>query len=176
MKQDMDFLKLAEERYSVRKFDGRPIEKETMDQILKAGYLAPTACNKQPQRILVLQGPEALEKLRKCTSCHFGATAALLVCYDRTLSWKREFDGKDSGDIDASIVTTHMMLESAALGVGTTWVMYFKPEAVRAEFELPDELEPTALLMMGYPAPDAKSAPGHTEYRPLADIVSYDHL
>ena len=38
------------------------------------------------------------------------------------ITWKREYDGKTSGDIDASIVTTHMMLAAAALGIGTTWV------------------------------------------------------
>ena len=34
-------------------------------------------------------------------------------------------DGKNSGDIDASIVATHMMLEIADLGLGSIWVMYW---------------------------------------------------
>ena len=139
-----------------------------------AGYLAPRL---QSAAAAHYRYTDAT-RCKSCANvlCHFGAPAALLICYDKRLSWKREFDGKDSGDIDASIVTTHMMLEAAALGVGTTWVMYFIPEAVRAEFELPDSLEPTALLMMGYPAPDAKPAPGHAEYRPLSEIVTYDKL
>ena len=51
----MDFLKLARERYSVRKFTSEAVESEKLDAVLEAGRLAPTACNNQPQRILVLQ-------------------------------------------------------------------------------------------------------------------------
>lgn len=48
----MDFAKLCAERYSLRKFDTRPVEQEKLDLILEAGRNAPTAHNKQPQRIL----------------------------------------------------------------------------------------------------------------------------
>ena len=47
----MSFAELVKERYSVRKFDSRPVEKEKLDKILEAGRLAPTGCNYQPQRI-----------------------------------------------------------------------------------------------------------------------------
>ncbi|HML47638.1 MAG TPA: nitroreductase family protein [Clostridia bacterium] len=172
----MDFLKLAADRYSVRKFSDKPIERETLEQILKAGYLAPTACNLQPQRILVIQSEEAVAKMHRCTKSHFGAPAALLVCYDKKICWKRSYDKKPSGEIDASIVTTHMMLEAASLGVGTTWVMHFNPEAIREEFKLPDNIEPVALLVMGHPAPDAEPYPGHTQFRPMEELVFYDQF
>ena len=170
----MDFLKLAKERYSVRKFSEKPVEPEVLAKILRAGHLAPTACNRQPQRIAVVSSPEGLEKLRRCTGSHFNAPAALLVCHDKNECWKREYDGASSGDIDAAIVTTHMMLAAWALGVGTTWVMHFIPEAVREEFSVPENLEPTALLVMGYPAPDAAPYPGHLERRPIEEIISYN--
>ena len=64
----MSFTQLAEQRYSVRKYDSRPIEPEKMEKILNAGRLAPTAKNLQPQRILVVQG-EGLETMRECTPC-----------------------------------------------------------------------------------------------------------
>lgn len=174
MNTNIDFLKLAEERYSVRNFTDKAIEQDTLDKILKAGHLAPTACNRQPQKILVINSEEGLAKLRKCTKCHFGAPAAMLICYDKNECWQREYDGKTSGVIDASIVTTHMMLEATTLGVGTTWVMYFIPEAVREEFAIPDNIEPVALLVMGYPVPDAKPFPGHSEFKRIEDVVSYN--
>lgn len=89
-----------------------------------------------------------MTKLRKCTECHFGAPAAILICYDKNECWQRKYDGKISGDIDASIVTTHMMLEATVLGVGTTWVMNFIPEAVREEFAIPTNIELVALLFI----------------------------
>lgn len=170
------WMDLASNRFSVRKFDGRAIEPDVMDKILRAGQTAPTACNKQPQRILVINSEESLTKLKKCTECHFNAPAALLVCHDKDECWKRSYDGKPSGDIDAGIVTTHMMLAAAALGVGTTWVMHFIPEAVRTEFAVPDNLEPTALLVMGYPAEDAEPSPRHGQRKALEETVSYNRF
>ncbi len=58
----MDFEKLSAERYSLRKFDTRPVEQEKLDLILEAGRNAPTAHNNQPQRIFVFRSPEALER------------------------------------------------------------------------------------------------------------------
>lgn len=170
----MDFLELAAKRYSVRKFTGERVKQDDIDRILKAGWLAPTACNLQPQRILVINSDEALEKLRRCNVCHFNAPTAMLICSDRDACWVRKYDRKKSYDIDAAIVTTHMMLEAENIGVGTTWVMHFIPEAVKKEFDLPDSYEPTAMLMMGYPAPDAEPYPGHFEFKDEKELVFYN--
>lgn len=169
-----DFLSLAAERYSVRSFKSEAIPEELMDRILQAGNLAPTGCNNQPQKIYVIQSAEAVSRLKKCTRCHFNAPAAILVCCDNKLSWKRSrYDGADCGPIDASIVATHMMLEAWEVGVGSCWVMYFDPDAVRREFSLPAEQEPVALLVMGYPAEDAKPLELHGQFRPLCEMVKY---
>lgn len=172
----MDFIQLAEERFSVRSFASKPVEEEKINTILRAGQVAPTACNLQPQKILVIQSDEALARYRKCTVCHFNAPLAILTCYDKNLCWKREYDGKISGDIDASIVTTHMMLEAANLGIGSTWIMHFIPEAICEEFQLPVNYIPVSLLAMGYPAEDAKPYPGHTSIKQINDTVSYNEF
>ena len=169
----MSFLQLAAARYSVRKFKNEPVRQEDIDRILQAGHLAPTGCNRQPQRIFVIKSSDAMEKLRRCTQCHFGAPMAMLVCYDETISWKRRYDGADSGWADASIVTTHMMLEAAETGVGSTWVMHFDPAAMKKEFALPDHLVPVALLVMGYPAEDAAPMNLHSEFLPMEETVRY---
>lgn len=167
------FLTLAKNRFSVREFSARKVEDEVIEQILTAGQVAPTACNRQPQRIFVLQSDDALARLRKCTMSHFNAPLALLVCYDKTECWQREYDGKPSGDIDASIVCTHMMLEAAQLGVGSTWVMHYIPEAVREEFALPEQLESTAILVMGYAKDGISPAPMHAKNKPLDETVRF---
>ena len=69
-----------------------------------------------------------------------------------------------------------MMLEAADLGIGSTWVMHFIPEAVREEFRLPENYEPVSILVMGYPAEDSKPAPSHTNIKPLPETVSYDEF
>lgn len=169
----MDFAQLSKERYSVRKFQSRKVEKELLEQVIYAGRVAPTACNNQPQKVYVLESDAALEKLKKVTSCHFNSPAALLICYDKNISWKRSFDGEDSGWVDASIVTTHMMLQAHDLGLGTTWVMYFDPAAAIREFALPENIIPVAILPIGYPAEDAQPAPMHSKFREEAETINH---
>lgn len=170
----MDFLKFATERYSVRKFKGGHLEKDITDRILKAGHIAPTGCNFQPQRILVLNTDESIEKLKKCTKCHFDAPTAMLVCYNKDESWVRKYDGALSASVDAAIVTTHMMLQAHELGIGCCWVMHFNPQAMIEEFNIPENIVPVALLVMGRPADDAEPLDMHSKYRPMDDVVVYD--
>lgn len=167
----MTFAQLAKDRYSVRGFLDKPIGKEKLDSLLLAAQAAPTACNKQPQRIYVLQSPGALAKAAKCTSFTFGAPIIILVCYDADEVWTRSYDGHGSGDIDASIVTTHIMMEAAELGLGSTWVGCFDPRAVKDLFALPRNIIPVAMLPIGFP--DAAASKAHTSRKPLEETVTY---
>ncbi len=170
----MDFLTLAKDRYSVRKFDGRPLTDDEIGKILEAARLAPTAKNNQPQRICLLKSEEALARLSECTKSTYGTKTAFLVSYDERESWKRDTDGVDSGYVDASIVATHMMLEAASIGVGSTWVMWFDAGKAKELFSLPETVVPVALLVMGYPAPtpEALPSPRHTLRKDLSEIVT----
>lgn len=170
----MDFLDLAKERYSVRKFSDKKVEIDKVNLILEVGKLAPTACNFQPQRILVINDEASLNKLKNCTPYHFDAPLAILICYDNIVNWKRKYDNKDAGDIDASIVTTHMMLQITSLGLGSTWVGSFDPEAMKNEFNLPDNFTPVALLPIGYPAEDSQPSPNHDKRYEVDKTVFYN--
>ena len=172
----MEFTNLIENRYSVRSFRPELLPREVLDKILDAGHKAPTGCNYQPQRILVLNTDESIEKLRACTKCHFGAPTALLVCHNTAESWVRPYDGALSSPVDAVIVATHMMLAAWNEGVGSCWVMHFDPARMRETFAIPDGIEPAALLVMGYPAGDAKPLPLHFKTRPITETVVYDHF
>lgn len=127
---NLDLIDFLKSRYSVRGFSSKQVEDTKINMILEAGRLAPTACNLQPVKIYVLKSKEALEALQKYKYSHYGETLAFIICSDNEKCWKREFDNKSSGNIDASIVTTFMMLEIASLGLGSTWIMHFIPEAL----------------------------------------------
>ena len=165
------FLELAAERYSVRSFKKQQIEVEKLAGILEAGRIAPTACNNQPQRIKVITDAHDLANVDECTSCRFGAPTVLLVCYDKAVCWKRRFDGASSGDVDASIVTTHLMLAAWDAGLGTCWVMAFDPAKTIELFGLPENIVPVAFLPIGYPADGAKPADGHNQKNALAALL-----
>lgn len=169
----MNFLELAKQRHAVRRFQPKQVEQEKIDQILVAAQVAPTAHNFQSERILILNSEEMLEKLKKCTPCHYNAPLAFLIGYDRNVCWKRENDGKASGEIDASIVGTHMMLEAYDIGIGSCWVMNFDSTKIREEFHVPEEIEIVALLVCGYEGDNPVISKRHTTYQSLESLSFY---
>ena len=171
----MSFIDLARTRRSVRTFEDRPVEQEKIDLILEAGRIAPTAANKQPQRIYVLNSAEAMAKAREAAGrMMHNATCALLVCYDSDESWhatnydEPDYDG---GEVDAAIVTTSMMMEATDLGVGTLWVRGFNAPKAAEVFELPANIHPVCFLVLGYPT-EAVLAKPHTPRKELSETVT----
>ena len=59
----MDFMEISKLRHTVRKYAKIPVEQEKIEKILEAGRWAPTAVNAQPQRILVMDTQENLDKV-----------------------------------------------------------------------------------------------------------------
>lgn len=114
----MEFSELAKKRYSVRSYNGKKVEQEKLEKILEAAHAAPTAANLQPVRLLVIQEEEGLEKLSKAANVYH-APLVIVVCADHDKAWVRPFDHKQTCDIDASILTDHMMLQAADLGLGS---------------------------------------------------------
>lgn len=170
----MDFIKFAKDRFSVRKYKKERLGKDVIDMILSGGHIAPTGCNYQPQRILVLNTSESLEKLKKCTPCHFDAPCVMIIGYNKDESWVRKYDGAMSAPVDSVIVATHIMLTAHSLGVGSCMVMAFNPEILRAEFEIPENYEITMLLTLGYPAEDATPLDMHEKVRDMAETSFFE--
>lgn len=164
----MSFLDLAKERYTVRKYQETKVEEEKLLKILEAGRIAPTGANTQPQRIVVIKENEGLQKLAKCAKI-YGAPLALIICTDHSVSWKRPLDKKDIAEIDASIVTDHMMLQATELELGTCWICYFDAKALRAEFNIPDDYEPINILAIGYASGEPLSPERHATLRKKID-------
>ncbi len=169
----MTFLELARARYSVRKFKKDMIEDEKIAAILEAGRVAPTACNNQPQRIYVVKSKEVRERLAEVCRYTFDAPVILVVGYDKERDWKnRRMPGYSSGETDAAIVCTHMMLEAWEQGVGSCWVGAFAADAVEEALSLPESIRVTAMLPLGYAADDAEPAALHNTYRDFGDTIT----
>src|SRR6056297_3613497 len=149
----MEFSALITQRYSVRKYKDRPVEKEKLLRILEAGRLAPSAVNFQPWQFWVFQQPENLEKIGSTYHRDWigAAPVIILACADHSQSWKRGADGKDFADVDVSIAVDHMTLQAAELGLGTCWVCNFDAKKCAAILGLPGHMEPLVMLPLGYP-------------------------
>ena len=129
--------------------------------------------NFQLQKIYVLKSPEAIGKIRSLTRFAYDAPVVLLVCADKTKVWRSPSEhGYDTGEMDASIVCTHMMLEAWALGIGSVWVRGFDSQQMAKAFDLPEQVQPICLLPIGYPSDE--SVPyeeWHSTFRPLSETV-----
>lgn len=172
----MNFLELAKKRYSVRSYTSQKVETEKLDKILQAAHVAPTAANLQPIHLIAVQSKDGLEKIGKAANI-YGAPLAIIVCADHNKAWVRPFDKKQTADIDASILTDHMMIEATELGLGSVWVCYFKPDIIKEEFSLPDNLEPINILVIGYSNEEAADSERHSQTRiAVNQLVSYEKL
>ncbi|MDO5784154.1 MAG: nitroreductase family protein [Eubacteriales bacterium] len=172
----MDFITIAKQRCSIRRYSQKSVETEKLKKILEAAHVAPTAANLQPVHLIAVQSEEGLAKIGKAANI-YGAPLAIIVCADHSKAWVRPFDNKQTGDIDASILTDHMMLQATELGLGTVWVCYFKPDVLRKEFDLPSNLEPINILAVGYSDEKPADPERHDKLRiPMHALVSYDKL
>jgi nitroreductase len=156
----MDFFDCIESRRSVRAYDPRPIEEEKLQKVLRAAQVAPTACDLQPFRVVILRCAGREEELKRIYKQPWFASAplALLVCSLPGSAWSRR-DGKNYADVDATIVMDHMVLAATALGLGTCWIGAFDPEAAKEILGLEPGWEPLAFTPLGYPAESPAGRP-----------------
>lgn len=155
----MDFFEAISRRRSVRAYRPEPVEKEKLDRILEAAALAPTACDFQPFRLVVVETEGREAELRRIYDKDWfvGAPIVVAVCALPGSAWKRR-DGKSYADVDATIAMDHLVLAATALGLGSCWVGAFDPTAARELLGLEPGWEPLAFTPLGYPAesPDAR--------------------
>ena len=168
-----EFIK---DRYSCRKFKNTPVEKEKIEKILEAALVAPTACNLQPQRILVLTDKNIIKALddEKCTRYTFDAPLIFVMCVDRSKAWTRKYDGISSAEVDSSIAMTQMMLQAQELGLGTTWVMALNPDIAKKVLNIPENLGVISFMPTGYPADDAQINPLHYKHIDIDEMVKFN--
>lgn len=165
----MDFLSLAQLRFSLRNYKSTPIEEEKLHKILEAGRIAPSATNFQPWHFIVITDTKKLEQIYTSYERAWIKQAPVIIvaCSDHSQSWKRSSDGKDSADIDIAIAVDHMTLMAKELGLGSCWVCNFDVKKCVQALELPEFIEPVVILPIGYPDIEAP----FKKRKPLSEIV-----
>lgn len=150
----MDFLKLAENRVSIRNYDpDRFVASEQLRLILEAGRLAPSAANRQPWRFYLVSSPEKLSKVRSCDHRVWfkDAPHILIVAGYRKAAWERSDGSLNTLETDLAIAMDHMILAAASLGIGSCWIVAFDPGLLRNNGILQDDEEVIAITPLGYP-------------------------
>lgn len=169
----MEFNEVVKNRYSCKKFDGRKVEREKLNQILEAGRLAPTAKNLQEQKIYVVESEGNLAKIDEATPCRYGASTVLVVAFDKNNVFVYPGEKRDSGVEDATIVATHLILAAANAGVDSCWINYFDPDQLAKSLGLPDNEEILMVLDLGYATSDTKPLDRHFDRKTIEETVKY---
>lgn len=147
-------------RTSVRQFTSRPIAKDTLEMIVRAGMAAPSAMNKQPWAFVVVTEKEMLDSL--CVVHPYSnlktATAAIVVCGD--LEKAINGFGREYWIQDCSAATENILLAAHALGLGAVWCGVYPnpnimPQVARV-LGLPSWVIPLNIVTMGYPASESQ--------------------
>jgi len=157
------FLGLVRARTSCRRYDpARPVSDATLADCLEAARLAPSACNRQPWRFVVVRDAET--RARLCAEALLPgipmpwlAEAPVLVA----LAAERDFvthraapllSGIAYHLVDCGIAGEHFVLAAQAAGLGTCWIGWIRPRLVRRILAMPRRSEVLALISVGYPA------------------------
>ncbi len=169
----MEFSEVVKDRYSCKKYDGRKVDKDSLQKILEAGRVAPTAKNLQEQRIYVIESEEALAKIDSATACRYGASTVVAVAFDKNNVFTYPGGKRDSGIEDATIVATHMILAAYNEGVDSCWINLFDPDKLAEALGLPENEEILMLMDLGYAAEGAGPLENHSRRKELSETVSY---
>lgn len=169
----MDFIKLASERYSLKKYDGRKVPKADLDLILEAGRISPTAKNLQNYKIYVVESDEALAKVDQVTPCRYGAGTVLFLSFETDKVFTYPGGKYDSGFEDTAIVATHIILAAKSIGVDSCWINNIDPDQVKEVFDLQANEIVVCMIDLGFPAEGAGPLANHSKRKPIEDLVKY---
>ena len=157
----MEYTVLIHTRESVRNYDpNRPVPKEILEKILDAGRLAPSACNYQPWKFLVISSLAMLEKVRACYQRDWfrEAPQILVMLGLKDQAWNRSYDGYNSVETDAAIAMTHILLAAENEEVGACWVAAYDPTVLQEAINPGENQLIFGITPLGYPKPGFRKA------------------
>jgi nitroreductase len=152
----MEYTELIRTRESIRNYDpNQPVPKEILEKILDAGRQAPSACNYQPWKFLVISSSAMLEKVRACYQRDWfkDAPHILIILGLKDQAWKRSYDGYNSIETDVAIAMTHIILAAENEGVGACWVEAYNPAVLKEAINQEENQLIFGITPLGYPKP-----------------------
>lgn len=177
----MTFLELCRRRRSVRAYAPGRVPREALERCLEAARLAPSACNSQPWRFIVVERDDLRARLAEAAFSglyamnRFAAQApVLIVVVTERSTYAARLGGLLRGTryalLDVGAAVEHLVLQATEEGLGTCWIGWFNERAVKQVLGLPRRAKVDILLAVGYPADE----PGGEKVRkPLDDVRQY---
>ncbi len=174
-------LELINKRQSDRAYLSNPIEKEKLNRILEAGRLAPSACNAQPWKFIIVDQQGLKNKIADCTSSkilgmnHFTKQAPIhIVIVEEKANFTSNagslIKNKQFPLIDIGITAEHICLQATAEGLGTCMLGWFDEAKVKKLLNIPKSKRVPLIITLGYPANETREK----RRKDLDNITSYN--
>ncbi len=164
----MNFTDLIQNRQSVRSYTDQPVEKEKLQQIIEAVHIAPSACNSQPWKLIIVDKPELKEKVAKATRLSNAVAfnkwvvqapiIAVLVIEKAKLIAQigGSIKNQEYPEYDIGIAADHFCLQAAELGLGTCMIGWFDEDKIQELLHIPKKKKIGLLITLGYAPEDYK--------------------
>jgi nitroreductase len=169
----MDVSEAITRRASIRHYRSEDIPQEMLIRVLSAMREAPSACNFQPWKFVVIREEAARKRVAEaCSRQMFIAEAPVIIagCGTPGQAYKRMGGYGNSVEVDLAIALDHLTLAAVAEGLGTCWIGSFDEQKVKRILDVPDPVKVVALTPLGFPA-----VPGKPHHRkPLDEIVCWE--
>ena len=174
------FIELAAARHSCRNYLEKPVSDDAIKKCLLAAQLAPSACNKQPWRFVIVRERAKLDAI--CEKALLPgipmpwlkkAPVIVALCSQRSIEthWLAPLlSGVQYDLVDVGIAGEHFVLAAEAQGLATCWIGWFKARPLKRILGIPLSVKPLSLISLGYPA---SSSPA-TKRLELSQIASLD--
>jgi nitroreductase len=154
-------LELIMSRQSDRKYSDKPVEKEKLDRIIEAGRMAPSACNAQPWKFIIVTEPQLINKIAEAASVKligvntFLTQAPVLIVVIRekpnlSSTFGSTAKNKDFTRIDIGIATENICLQARAEGIGSCIIGWFDGKKIRKILGVPSGKRPEVIISLGY--------------------------
>ena len=174
-------LELIISRQSDRKYSDKPVEKEKLDRIIEAGRMAPSACNAQPWKFIVVTEPMLISKIAEAASAKLigmntfvaQAPVQLIVVREKpNMSSKvgGTIKNKDYSLIDIGIASENICLQARAEGIGSCIIGWFDEKMLRKLLAIPRSKRVELIITIGYSLSDHREK----KRKPPEETISYN--
>lgn len=179
----MTLDEIIKSRRSIRKYQDKTVPRELIEQCLEAARLAPSACNSQPCRFVILDDKATKNSFcenvftglyANCKNLGMNASVLIAVCTKAggniTTRLGQVISGTKFYLIDTGIAVEHLVLKAQDLGLGTCWIGWFNTKKAKKFLKLPFDVKCEILIALGYPDEEPSPRP-RKEFK---DIISYN--
>jgi nitroreductase len=181
MIEGKEMLELILRRQSDRKYSDKPIETDKLERIIEAGRMAPSACNAQPWKFIVVTDPPLIGKLAEAASAKLlgmnvfvGQAPVIIVIVREKPNFSSKVGGtikrKDYSHIDIGIASENICLQSAAEGVGSCIIGWFDEEQIRKILDIPASKRVELIITLGYSMSEYRQK----KRKPREETASYN--